>query len=279
MSGSFAAAAIGLVDTALSLFGAGNQPVTLGDFIFAGYEVPESIRWGGTQSLSIKKLPGGNRVIDAMGPDDADIPWSGIFLSADASNRADQLDTMRIAGVQQDLVFAGRMYTVLIRSFRADQRKTNHVPYSIVCTVLEDLTGAGGPTGSPSMLSQVTDDLSTALGIDVPATLDAVQTQLQTVTPLLVPLVSLVGGTSAATAVAAGLGTTQGLLSSADSLAEGNIAGLTTAASTIGNVVGASTPQQANTNTNLAASSLATAAAAQAMSAYVGRAAVNVSNA
>jgi hypothetical protein len=279
MSGSFAAAAVGLVDTALSLFGAGNQPVTLGDFIFAGYEVPESIRWGGNQSLSIKKLPGGQRVIDDMGPDDADIPWSGIFLSSDASDRADQLKTMKDAGVQYDLVFAGRMYTVLIRSFRADQRKINHVPYSIVCTVLQDLTGAGGPTDSPSMLSQVTDDLNSALGFDVPATLSAVQNQLQTVTPLLVPLVSLVGGTSAATSIAAGLGTTQGLLSSADTLAEGNIAGLTTAAATVGNVVGATTAQQANANTNAAATNLATAAAAQAMSAYVGRAAVNVSNA
>jgi len=276
MSGSLAAALVGAADIAISLFGAGEQPVTLGDFIFAGYEVPESIRWGGSQSLSVHKLVGGERIIDAMGADDADIGWSGIFLSSDASDRADELDQMRIAGVPVSLLFSGRSYDVVIRSFRADQRKQNHVPYQIVCTVLRDF---GPNQSSPTILSQVTDDLNTALGFDVPQALSAAQTALQTVTPVLVPIVSLVGGTAASAAVAKGLGTAQAIVTSADSIAEGQIAGLATAAATAGNLAGAVSPSGATANMNTALAATQTAATAAAMGAYIGRAQVNVANA
>jgi hypothetical protein len=276
MSGSFAAALVGAADLAISLFGAGEQPVTLGDFVFAGYEVPESIRWGGSQSLAVHKLVGGERIIDAMGPDDADIGWSGIFLSSDASDRADELDQMRLAGVPVSLLFSGRSYDVVVRSFRADQRKSNHVPYNIVCTVLRDF-GPNPP--APTILSQVTDDLNQALGFDVPQALAGVQTALQTVTPVLVPLVSLVGGTAASVAVAKGLGAATALSTAAGDLAAGQIAGITEAASSVGNVVGAATAANATANMRTAGAATEEAAKAAAMQAYIGRAQKNVANA
>jgi hypothetical protein len=277
MSGSIAAAAVGVADLAVSLFGAGNQAVSLGSFVFAGYEVPERITWGGHQSLSVKKLVGGQRVIDAMGRDDSDIAWSGIFLSADASQRADQLDKLRVGGQQQKLIFSGRSYTVVIRSFRADQRKTNHVPYSIVCTILQDMTSAQ-QASKPTLLSQVTDDLNSALGFNVPAALQSAQSALQTVTPIVTPLVSLVGGTSASIAVATGLGGATALISSASSLAAGQLSGITSAAASVGNLLGAATPSAAIAAMKTAAAATQTAAVAAAMSGYVGRAIANVKN-
>lgn len=276
MSGSVAAGLIGVASIGTSLFGAFNQPVSLGDFIFQSFEVPESIRWGGQQALTVHKLVGGQRVIDAMGPDDDDIPWSGIFLSADASNRADQLDQMRIAGVPLHLTFAGRSYDVVIRSFKADQRKLNHVPYSIVCTILNNF---GALPKDPTILSQVTDDINNALGFNISDALSQAQDALNTVTPVLVPLVALVGGTSAATAVASGLGTAQGFVNAGADLANGQISGITNAASSVGNVIGATTAKDANSNMALAGTATATAAMAAGMGAYIGRAAVNTASA
>jgi hypothetical protein len=276
MSGSIAAGLIGVASIGTSLFGAFNQPVSLGDFIFQSFEVPESIKWGGQQSLAVHKLVGGQRVIDALGPDDDDIPWSGIFLSSDASNRADQLDQMRMAGVPLPLTFAGRSYDVVIRSFRADQRKQNHIPYSIVCTILN----SNGPNPKePTALSQVTDDINSALGFDISDALSQAQTTLNTVAPVLTPLVALVGGTAAATAVASGLGTAQGFVNAGADLANGQISGITNAASSVGNVIGAATAKDATANMTTAGTATATAAMAAAMGGYVGRALVNVGNA
>lgn len=276
MSGSIAAGLIGVASFGLTPFGVTDHPVSIGDFIFQGFEVPESIRWGGQQSLTVHKLVGGQRVIDAMGPDDDDISWSGIFLSSDASDRADQLDQMRIAGVQQTLTFAGRSYDVIVRHFRADQRKLNHVPYSIVVTVLNDY---GPNQQDPSALSQVTEDINNALGFDITDALSEAQNTLNTVTPVLVPLVALVGGTSAATSVATGLGTAQGFVNAGADLANGQIAGITNAASSVGNVIGATTAKDANNNMATAGSATATAAMAAGMGAYIGRAALNTGNA
>lgn len=278
MSGAISAVIQGVAGIATTLFGGGDQSVSLGGFVFAGYEVPETIRWGGSQQMTVHKLVGGTRVIDTLGRDDMDISWSGIFLSADASDRADQLDQLRALGLMVELAFAGRDYDVVVKSFSADQRKLNHVPYSIVCTVLQDNT-ADLKAADPTVLSSVMDDLSSALGFDVPEALTTAQQTLATVSPVLTPIVALVGGTAAATAVAAGLGAAQGLTTAAAQLADGQIAGITNAAASVGNVIGAVTPEKATANMQAALAATATAAYASAMTAYVGRATLNVERA
>ena len=47
--------------------------LTLGGVVFADFEIPDSINFGGEQVLSVHQLPGGTRVIDALGPSDAEI--------------------------------------------------------------------------------------------------------------------------------------------------------------------------------------------------------------
>jgi hypothetical protein len=56
-----------------------NTTLTLGDFTFARYEIPERIPFGGDQQLNVHKLVGGVRVIDALGADPMPIEWSGFF--------------------------------------------------------------------------------------------------------------------------------------------------------------------------------------------------------
>ena len=64
----------------------------LGPVVFRDFEVPERINLGGRQRLAVHMLPGGGRVVDAMGPDDAPIRWSGTFSGVDAAERVRMLE-------------------------------------------------------------------------------------------------------------------------------------------------------------------------------------------
>lgn len=174
-------------------------PVSLGGVVLQGFEVPESIRWGGRQQLVVHKLIGGTRVIDAMGRDDADITWSSIMLSADASERADMFDQMRAGGEVQELIFAGRDYLVLIHSFQADQRKINHVPYRISCTVLQDQSSVPyAPAVTP--LGAISGDVGVVMLVPAPPTLIPVQVTLAPVQASLVQLTEIDAQTAVADA-------------------------------------------------------------------------------
>ena len=111
--------------------------LTLGGVVFADFEIPDAINFGGEQSLIVHKLPGGNRVIDAMGPDDADIRWSGRFRGPNAEERALLLDFMRRAGQQVLLSWSLERFQVVIREFTAHFQQAYEIPYSIACTVVQ----------------------------------------------------------------------------------------------------------------------------------------------
>jgi hypothetical protein len=115
-------------------------PLVLGTIVFTGFEIPESMPLGGEQMLAIRKLPGGTRDIQAMGRDDADRHWSARLRGPNAQARAQELDTLRIAGTQQILSWGSYRYTVVIRSFTADCRQPTEIPYSISCAVISDLS-------------------------------------------------------------------------------------------------------------------------------------------
>src|SRR5271169_3708197 len=72
--------------------------VTLGDITFDFFEVPEEIPWGGTQRAAVHQLPGGIRIVDAMGSDDGDLTWKGTFYGQTSVDRALQLDFLRKQG-------------------------------------------------------------------------------------------------------------------------------------------------------------------------------------
>ena len=112
--------------------------LTLGPVAFAGFELPSSITFGGSQRLAIHRLPGGVRIIDALGPDPADISFSGIFSGPDAADRARLLDTLRVAGLALPLAWDAFLYSVILERFEADYRSPWWIPYRISCTVVQD---------------------------------------------------------------------------------------------------------------------------------------------
>lgn len=139
--------------------------LTLGSILFSDFEIPESTNFGGEQMLAIRKLVGGDRVIDAMGRDDDDIHWSGRFRGAAAEGRARLLDYMRIQGQSLVLSWSSFRYLVVIRSFKADLQVAGlEIPYSIVCTVMEDLTNPILPSA---------DTADTAINSDVNGAVEA----------------------------------------------------------------------------------------------------------
>lgn len=111
----------------------------LGEVKFSNYEIPESINFGGKQSLSVKRLIGGKRRIDAMGRDDADIAWSGMFRGSTGLARALFLDSMRINGTALPLTWSQFNYQVVIEEFSASFERFYEIPYKIKIVVIQDL--------------------------------------------------------------------------------------------------------------------------------------------
>lgn len=115
-----------------------NVVLTLGGVAFQDMEVPEKIRFGGQQRVSVQPLIGGGRVVQALGLDDGVIAFSGIFSGADAVDRAQLLDTARALGSVLPLVWDGFFYSVVIHAFVAEYRKTNLIPFAVTCVVVAD---------------------------------------------------------------------------------------------------------------------------------------------
>lgn len=94
-----------------------SAPVMLGGFLLQGHEVPNRITVGGAQALAVHKLPGGGRIIDAMGADDGSIAWRAVFVGPDAAQRARVLDVMRKMGAPVTLSFGDYAFTIIIAHY------------------------------------------------------------------------------------------------------------------------------------------------------------------
>lgn len=162
MSGT-ALTAIGIAGAVGNILFGDAGPVVLGDFVFTGLEVPGSITWGGQQTLTVHKLPGGGRVIDVMGRDDAALSWSGILLGGDRASRAYALDEMRIAGLPVPLSWGSHLYTVVIREFICEDA-AHRGNYRIACEVLRDESADPGDT-DPTILGQIIADVNALLPV------------------------------------------------------------------------------------------------------------------
>jgi hypothetical protein len=119
-------------------FGGGQFAVTLGSVTLQGFEVPDEAPWGGEQALTVHKMVGGARIIDAMGRDDRLVEIKGLFLSPDADNRAQQVDTMRKAGLPVIWSYGSHVYQVVIKAFLPDFKQRGRIPYHLKLEVLID---------------------------------------------------------------------------------------------------------------------------------------------
>ncbi len=113
-----------------------------GPFQFQGAEVPEQIQFGGQQMLCTHKMIGGLRVVDAMGPDDVPLTWSGIFLYNEGGARARFLDYLRRSGLLCQVAWGDFQYNVVISEFKADFKKPFWIPFTITCEVVQDQTNS-----------------------------------------------------------------------------------------------------------------------------------------
>lgn len=131
--------------------------LSLGGVVFHGFEIPDKIPFDGSQTHVKHELIGGSRIVDAMGPSDHDITWSGRFQGANAWNRARQLDTMRIAGIPVALVVDTEFRLVLIAKLTLGYERPYQVPYAISLVVI-DQDGATQPN-SDSLDTVTSQDL------------------------------------------------------------------------------------------------------------------------
>jgi len=154
----------------------------LGPIVFQDFEIPSGINFGGRQRLALHRLPGGARVIDALGRDDAQISFTGIFTGSDATLRARALDELRVAGIALPLTWDVLFYTVLISQFHADYRNGWWIPYRIVCTVLQDEASALLQT-AVSLATAAVADIGTAAGYASDAGIDLTALQSAIATP------------------------------------------------------------------------------------------------
>lgn len=127
--------------------------LVLGGFIFTDYAIPERVKLGGKHNFAVHKLIGGDRVVDAMGRDDASITWTGRFQGQDATAKAMALDQLRISGIQVPLVVDSRFYMVGVEDFEWDYERSYQIVYKISCLVVS--TGGGVVSDFLGTLDQI----------------------------------------------------------------------------------------------------------------------------
>ena len=111
--------------------------LVLGPVVFRGYEIPERIRFGGRQRLTVHRLAGGGRVVDVMGDEDAPVTWSGVFTGPDAAVRVRVLEQLRRSGDVLPLAWEAWRYSVVLEEFDVEGSNPAWLPYRIRACVVE----------------------------------------------------------------------------------------------------------------------------------------------
>ncbi len=159
MSGYF-----GILAADISSLLAQPAPLTIGDLVLQGHEVPGRISIGGAQSVTVHKMPGGRRIIDAMGVDDGSISWRGVFCGPDAAQRARMLDIMRQQGTPRVLSFGDYTFTVIIVHYEYDyQNRGAVISYRLKSEIVPDALNLADSTASTDFAAQ--SDLTIGQGL------------------------------------------------------------------------------------------------------------------
>jgi hypothetical protein len=200
----------------------------LGPLLLQDFELPARISWGGAQRIAVHRLPGGRRVLDSMGRDDAPITWQGVFTGADAALRARLLDLMRADGSVWPLIWDTFLYSVVVARFDADFLRTNWIPYRVELTVLRD-EAEGFVEDVLSAGAEILGDMATARGLAPALGLDGAGGDAAGLSRLGAASLSLGGGIAAAGMGLGGVAPSSpaGLLAARDQT--GQLAGLATA--------------------------------------------------
>lgn len=114
--------------------------LTLGDFVFEGFEEPYELTFGKEQAAYKHILIGGGRIIDLMGAGDPDITWSGYFTGFQAPLRARYLENLCKQGQALTLRTGSFIKQVVITNFTFGQHEIWPIQYNITVQVIQDLT-------------------------------------------------------------------------------------------------------------------------------------------
>jgi hypothetical protein len=133
----------------------------LGGVAFSDFEIPEHIQAGGKQAIAVHQYPGGARTVDAMGPADAPLKWSGYFEGPDGQARCQQLNIMYRQGAAIVATWSAYSYLVVIKDFTWDFQRYYHIGYQISLEVVQDLT-APQIAAAPDVENQIQFDSSDA---------------------------------------------------------------------------------------------------------------------
>jgi hypothetical protein len=249
--------------------------LTLGPITFADFEIPREVPFGGAQTLVVKKLVGGDRVIDAMGRDDRDIGWSGRFRGALAEVRARQLDLIRIQGQQQLLSWSSLRFLVVVERFEASFEQPFEIPYSISCVVMQDLSVPILPA-QPDVDATIFGDLNGAGGLASEINVAQITTAVASVASAANSVASFSGASSVQVAgvqssiqVALGVVNSQQTVENAAVAPTGSVAG----------VVGGLQPLALAQSLSGQSAAMAQLAQLYQLQALLGRASINVANA
>jgi hypothetical protein len=139
-----------------------NVVVTLGGVPFQDFEVPERIAFGGAQRLAVNQLIGGGRVVNALGVDDGEIAFSGIFSGSDAAGRVQALDLLRSTGTAVPFIWGDFFYIVVVAQFIVEYAKPWWMPFAVRCVVVTDPVAALGSALAP-LTDLVSSDISNAI--------------------------------------------------------------------------------------------------------------------
>lgn len=134
--------------------------LSLGDVTFADTEVPEHILVETKHANVVHKFIGGARQVDMLGADHAPIQWSGYLIGDNALDRALKLKGMNDTGLMLLLSWSEFLYQVAITGFTADFEREYQIPYSITCTVVQDLTGQPGQGAGDSFDALINGDMA-----------------------------------------------------------------------------------------------------------------------
>lgn len=265
-----------LINATVSAIAAITGAVTLGGVELTGIQAPEKIVFGGIQQTKEHKLIGGARVIDVLGPDEADIKFSGIFLGPLAINSAQQLDALRQSGVQTTLSWSGFSRQVIVKSFSGSAERGGYLySYQVSCVVIPTIT----LSTDNSLLGSLVNDVGSALGIpnlmsDVAPVVQDAQTAM-TVAQAALPVVGvLTGGSPAFVALNQVMLGAQNTITQSEAVAETVVAPMMNGP----NVLGTTVPGTAVVNMQSAVSGTQSMAALSSMGAYTGRAVANLGN-
>jgi hypothetical protein len=143
-----------------------QDTLVLGGIAFDGYSTPHAMMGGGAQAMVVHKLPGGARVIDTLGPDEADITWDGFFFGNDSYTTALALDGMRASGSVVALSWGGQYRTVIVKNFIYKVRRLPvWVEYAITLEVYQNPSLGVINAVASSIDTLVLSDIAVALGI------------------------------------------------------------------------------------------------------------------